>query len=314
MHGGDLTLTLHCDNRCPFCPQAHLEMLFVPSAEVLRHLERIRRTSDSVVLTGGEPTLHPQFFAVLERCRELGFQRVGVITNGRRCSKLAFARKLLAGGVNDVAVSVNSHRAQVQDAMSGVKGAFEETWRGLANLSALNAKSGGRASLRVNFLLGPANVDHADETARRLVGIGVRTIFFLDTISQEAGKDIAPYPKVRRLFEAVSREARFSGVHFRFRGFPGCIFGPLPSGGSREAGFPLPAANGSRIAWEPMAFRTHPKLEESGLDDYLSDMSGQFTKEVSACAGCALRGPCNGVQKAYLRLGGAGVGGACEAA
>jgi pyruvate formate lyase activating enzyme len=86
-----------CNFRCPFCynPSLVLEAAGIPDlgAEVaLDYLAQNRRLYQAVVVSGGEPTLHPGLAGFLERVGELGLER-GLATNGSRPDVL---RDLLA--------------------------------------------------------------------------------------------------------------------------------------------------------------------------------------------------------------------------
>ncbi|MDI1286529.1 MAG: radical SAM protein [Reyranella sp.] len=79
-----LELTRTCNLRCPHC---FVEGGVARAGEL--STERILRLLDewaemgvfSVILTGGEPTMHPDFLAILSHAHELGFT-VGIATNG----------------------------------------------------------------------------------------------------------------------------------------------------------------------------------------------------------------------------------------
>ena len=84
----DVVFVGGCNFRCPFCynPPLVLEAESIPdlSAEaVLGYLAENRRLYQAVVVSGGEPTLHPGLGGFLERVGELGLER-GLQTNGSR--------------------------------------------------------------------------------------------------------------------------------------------------------------------------------------------------------------------------------------
>lgn len=300
MTAEDVTLTLQCDNACPFCPQPHHDKLFLPHPEVDRLLREVRAAGDSIVLTGGEPTLHPEFFAVVDHCRQLGFRHIGIVTNGRGCADLSFARRLLDSGVNSVALSIHSHREAVHDEMSGATGAWSQTWRGLANLLTLNERLGLGESVRTNTVFGPLNGPEILDTVRRLSRLGVRTLFLLDTISQDGGQDIVDYSIVAESYRALSEDPAFRGLHIRFRGFPACVFGRRPNEIEVDRGYPLPSRNQARLFWEPIRMRTMPDSDARQLGRYVRGMENRFSYDTPHCGPCTLRGRCNGVQKDYL--------------
>jgi MoaA/NifB/PqqE/SkfB family radical SAM enzyme len=81
-------LTYACDFRCPYCsdgegrPYHTLRDKALPAARALELLARIRRRSDHLVLTGGEPLRYPELAAVLDGLPALGFDTVALTTNG----------------------------------------------------------------------------------------------------------------------------------------------------------------------------------------------------------------------------------------
>jgi pyruvate formate lyase activating enzyme len=106
-----VVFTQGCNFRCPWCHNAHL---VPPSAragglldeeQVLACLGGRRPRVDSVVVSGGEPTLHAALPRFLRRLKEVGL-KVKLDTNGSRPGVL---RGLLAAGALDfVAMDVKA--------------------------------------------------------------------------------------------------------------------------------------------------------------------------------------------------------------
>lgn len=95
-----LEITDHCNLRCPTCYASS-----GPERQTHRDLETIERMLDLIVrnevepdvvqISGGEPTLHPQFFAVLDACRRRPIRHLMLNTNGIRIAKEdGFAERL----------------------------------------------------------------------------------------------------------------------------------------------------------------------------------------------------------------------------
>ena len=112
-----------CNLRCPFCHNALLvtrlaESPEIPAADVLDFLAARRGLLDGVVLSGGEPLLHPDAADFLRQVREMGFS-VKLDTNG--CYPDALAAILEEGLADYVAMDVkNSPRRYAETA--GVPG------------------------------------------------------------------------------------------------------------------------------------------------------------------------------------------------
>jgi len=97
-------ITDHCNLRCPTCYAASgPERLSHRSMdEVSRMFDAIVRNegeADVVQLSGGEPTLHPEFFAILDEARKRPFKHLMVNTNGLRIAgERGFAERLASYG------------------------------------------------------------------------------------------------------------------------------------------------------------------------------------------------------------------------
>jgi pyruvate formate lyase activating enzyme len=99
-----------CNLRCPFCHNALLvtrldESPVLDEAEVLRFLACRRGFLDGVVLSGGEPLMHPDSIDFLAKVKALGFF-VKVDTNG--CYPQALAEILRRGLADYVAMDIKN--------------------------------------------------------------------------------------------------------------------------------------------------------------------------------------------------------------
>lgn len=77
--------THKCNLACSYCTQKEPDVFSeeMPTAETIRLLRIIRRETDSIVFTGGEPTLRADIEDLLEAARhKLRFRSVLLITNG----------------------------------------------------------------------------------------------------------------------------------------------------------------------------------------------------------------------------------------
>ena len=93
-------ITDRCNLECPICYAGS-----GPSRHEYRTLEHVQRLIDAVVrnegepdvvqISGGEPTIHPDFFAILDRAKAAPIRHLMVNTNGLRIAHdEAFARRL----------------------------------------------------------------------------------------------------------------------------------------------------------------------------------------------------------------------------
>ena len=106
---GQIDLTNRCNLSCPICFANASATGYVcePSFdEVVGLLEQLRAyrpvPASAVQFTGGEPTLHPDFVAILRKARELGFSHVQAATNGIRFAEPGFAKAAAEAGLHTI--------------------------------------------------------------------------------------------------------------------------------------------------------------------------------------------------------------------
>jgi hypothetical protein len=68
--------------------------------KILDHVFNKKKKRQILNLTGGEPTLHPQLFDILKRCKEKGIERITMNTNGMKlANNPEFVKQLKDAGV-----------------------------------------------------------------------------------------------------------------------------------------------------------------------------------------------------------------------
>ncbi len=125
-----LELTAQCNNRCAGCSNVYRADRAPEVLSAATWAAFIDGFADAAVhlrLTGGEPTLHPEFFEILEAATSYEAW-VTVFTNGRWTDPERFAKRLrewprLAG----LLISVHGARSTSHEAFNGVPGSFAET-------------------------------------------------------------------------------------------------------------------------------------------------------------------------------------------
>ena len=104
----------------------------VSLAEVNRALQAGRKQkAKKVVLSGGEPTLHPEFTNIVKSAKKLGYTKIQVITNGRMFAYEKFLDRAINSGISEITFSMHGHNQRLHDKQTGVKGAFVQALTGL---------------------------------------------------------------------------------------------------------------------------------------------------------------------------------------
>ncbi len=146
-----LMLTHACNMKCYYCYDDGQRSRVLTYEQWCRILDELAQAGTLFVrLTGGEPTLHPDFIRIAEYAAQKGFA-ISVMTNGTFLTP-ALAERLGALDLELVAIAFHGGTPQVHDRLGGLNGAFERTRRGIELLLAQNIRvSTAMAVTRQNF-------------------------------------------------------------------------------------------------------------------------------------------------------------------
>ena len=135
-----IALGYRCSHRCICCPVGdRAKEAPEPSAsEIIGVIdEAVRnRQINSVILSGGEPTMHPGFRQILEYCVGRGLS-VDLLSNGESLCNVETAQKLLGGlllGSMHMTTAIHSVEESVHDRVTGVPGSRMRTAQGIKNV------------------------------------------------------------------------------------------------------------------------------------------------------------------------------------
>jgi len=128
-------LTRKCNEHCEHCyihagPLALLDDE-LSTAECLGVVDQLAEVNPGalVILTGGEPLLRPDVFEIARYAADAGFMVV-MGTNGVLI-RPHVADKMVAAGIQGVAISIDSLRPEQHDAFRGYNGAWANSVRGM---------------------------------------------------------------------------------------------------------------------------------------------------------------------------------------
>lgn len=141
-------MTNRCNLHCRHCyagnegAMATEVMSFEEAASFLDSLRAHK--PPALLLSGGEPLRHPDFFRHLSKARENGLN-VAISSNGTLIDRDA-AERIASEGVSYVGVSLDGCR-ETHDAFRGAKGSFRAALHGIESL----ASAGCRVGLRITL-------------------------------------------------------------------------------------------------------------------------------------------------------------------
>jgi MoaA/NifB/PqqE/SkfB family radical SAM enzyme len=152
---GYIQVVRHCNHFCGFCsnpttPYSHT----FESMKVLVD-DFVERGYFGVILTGGEPSLHPELPRICQYASEAGLH-VRMITNGTRLADKKFAQAMAEAGLKIVHVSIYSVIEAVEDSLRGTPGTLPIALQALDNAEEFGIE------VNINCVINKLNADHLD--------------------------------------------------------------------------------------------------------------------------------------------------------
>jgi len=134
-----LDVTYRCNERCEHCYLEHDDLGEMSTGEMRGLLQQLEQSGVFfLTISGGEPLVRRDCFEILAMARSLGFN-VKLKTNAILVKEQQ-ARKLHSLGVEQVQVSVYSHRPEVHDAITKVPDSLFRTVAGIRLLRSHGVK------------------------------------------------------------------------------------------------------------------------------------------------------------------------------
>jgi MoaA/NifB/PqqE/SkfB family radical SAM enzyme len=247
--------------------------------------EHAARGVEAVHLTGGEPTVHPDFLAIVQLARRLGL-RTSMGTIGTGLANPSFAARVMPY-LDDVLFSLHGPDAATHDGLTRTSGSFARVMRAVENARSF---PGFRPSF--NTVLNQANLARLPEIGALVSSLGGGLWIVSNTTPEGGGEDHYEALTVRLTeLGAVASPAiaAAAGAITRFFGVPACV---LPEAARMHA---------NDLHWNPrvtVEWAAHPG--KVSLDGVWSWTPERKRRHGAVCAGCAWSGMCPGAFAAYL--------------
>ncbi|HDI02226.1 MAG TPA: radical SAM protein [Ignisphaera sp.] len=323
-----------CNLRCKHCYQRASSLLpnELSLYEKLRVVDELDRAGvAAIALSGGEPTIHPDYLTIIKDIASRGMY-TAIATNGWRFADIDELKKAKEAGLRYVEVSIDSANPKKHDSFRGIEGSWSRAVKALENAVKLGISHAMATTLTRN------NIDEIDDILDLAESIGVKRVVFFNFVPVGRGEDIAhldldPIQReyvMRKLYremkkrklEIVTTAPQYGRVviqlsggreaaptHFVARGDPaitalaefigGCGAGRIyaalqPEGTITPCVFmPIPLGNIRNTRFYSI-WRNHPLLKKLRNKDLLKGFCGRCPYRF-VCGGCRARA------YAYLR-------------
>lgn len=131
-----ISITGLCNNHCIFCLDGGRTDKYHYSKENIKNqiLKARKRGCTKLILSGGEPTIHPNIIQFVKYAKSLKFLKIQIITNGRLFSSKDFTKRIIQAGLNEVTFSIHGYNSNMHDELTSVAGSFNQTIKGVRNV------------------------------------------------------------------------------------------------------------------------------------------------------------------------------------
>jgi MoaA/NifB/PqqE/SkfB family radical SAM enzyme len=220
---GYIQVVRHCNHFCGFCSNPTTP--YVHTFETMKVLvdDLKKRGYFGVILTGGEPSLHPELPRIARYARDEGLH-VRMITNGWRLADEGFAEEMAQAGLELAHVSVYSVRPTVEERLRGLPDTLPKAFAAIDNAHRHGIE------VNINCVINKLNADHLDENIRHFLSHHAHVRHFvwnnLDPSMGRAEVNQAEFtPRLADFEASLQRAMRLlhaSGRTFRVEKVPLC--------------------------------------------------------------------------------------------
>ncbi len=258
--GIHLDVTYRCNERCVHCYLDHDDHGELTTAEIKDILNQLAEAGTFfLTLSGGEVLMRRDFFEILEYARKLMFN-IRIKTNGVMIGA-AEAKRIRDLGVEQVQISIYSHRPEVHDAITKLPGSLKKSVRAIRFLKSqglkvvianvmMTANLGEHAGVQalarelgVTYTLDPTITPKMDGDTSilslRIPGSELNAVFHNKDLVGDVEEFCAPPPPPGDdVMEGVPCSAGHTAAYITPYGdvFP-CVQFPLPTGNLRQQRF-----------------------------------------------------------------------------
>ena len=137
-----ISITGLCNNNCLFCLDGERpDKYHKKKEEIKKEIHAAREQGcTKLILSGGDPTIHPNIIEFVKYASELGFSKIQVITNGRMFASKRFTKDIIESGLHEVTFSIHGFNSEIHDGLTQVPGSFKQIKQGVKNVRETDSK------------------------------------------------------------------------------------------------------------------------------------------------------------------------------
>jgi|GEM_PF-2202467 len=274
-----------CNNNCVFCLNQEKKFCAVfPLEDILgRIAQAARKGCAKLIISGGEPSISPNFFTILDFAKKNGYREIELQTNARMLSYEAFVEKLLARRPVSYKFLISLHfpDKKLQKKYTRADG-FDQVIGGIKNL----VKHG--LPVRINTVVMKPNLKLLGDVTAVVRSIGVKSQQFRmvsgQNFRERYAEFVPPMSDAAREIRKVIKKNR-DALNFAIHELPLCVVG--------------------KDMEEYMSPPTNPERDNLSIGNIVVPSPAIMRKQfvfAGCCAACSIRAACKGVRSDYAEL------------
>lgn len=224
----NINITFECNSNCIFCAANH-EIMGQVGRLSLDDIDEIVSNlkldnSDEIILSGGEPTMHPDFFDILDILTKTNC-KISMLTNGRILSKTEFAKKL-GNYKNIIKICVPIHGTEkTHNRVTRCEGSYIQTIDGINNLRLFLPN----VILELKFVICKSNYLEIEEIQNYIIKMRPQEVLMSTLFQSEVANLNSQILKKEKLLEVINNaidyliDRKYKGDIFVY-GIPLCMF------------------------------------------------------------------------------------------
>jgi MoaA/NifB/PqqE/SkfB family radical SAM enzyme len=217
-----ISITGLCNNNCLFCLDgSRADNFHKKKDEILGIIKKARDDGcTKLVLSGGEPTIHPDIIDFVAHAKGLGFGKIQVISNGRMFASKEFTKRIIDAGLNEVTFSIHGHTAELHDGLTRSPGSFSQIISGL-----MNVRQFPGVIVNTDTTINGLNYKFLPDITGMILGLGIREINLMSIVPAGNARDnsdfiMYEFEDVVPFVKQVIKMCKESGAVLWFSRFP----------------------------------------------------------------------------------------------
>lgn len=193
-------ITDSCNLHCGFCHRYYFQNNYYDIKNLNKTIELLKEKNiENVIISGGEPLLHPQLFDIMNELKANGFD-LDICTNATLLDQETIDK--LSYYINEISVSLDGYNALRHEGMRNTVGCFEKT---VNNIKLLISNG---FDVHITTVVDEKFAKEIVIMSNYLDTLGVKSISFLGLIPLNSGKNPLLSKKTQQVLNEQVREAR----------------------------------------------------------------------------------------------------------